>query len=61
MLPSLSFVAHKTVFKEGAESTKCRIVYQGNIAEKGDRNNLSHNQVSYPGPNLNPKLIIALC
>ena len=55
-----SFLAHKAVFRENAESTKCRIVYLSNLAEKGNGNNLSHNQVSFPGPNLNPKLVIAL-
>ena len=56
----VSFMAHKAVFRVNAESTKCRIVYLSNLAEKGTGNNLSHNQVSFPGPNLNPKLSVAL-
>lgn len=56
----ISFLAHKAVYRENNQSTKCRIVYLSNLAEKGKGNNLSHNQVSFPGPNMNPKLLIAL-
>ena len=56
---SSSFLAHHAVFREKAESTKCRIVYMSNLAQKGE-GNLSHNQVSHPGPNMNPKLPLAL-
>lgn len=50
--PLCSFLSHGAVFRENVESTKCRVVYWSNLSEKGC-NNLSHNQVSLPGPNLN--------
>jgi len=53
-----SFVAHNAVFKESSATTKCRIVLLSNLCEKGE-SNLSHNQVSQPGPNLNSKSYIA--
>ncbi|KAG0427729.1 hypothetical protein DMUE_5879, partial [Dictyocoela muelleri] len=56
----ISFIAHNAVFREDVETTKCRIVYLSNICEKDKLNNLSHNSVCLPGPNLNNKLDIAL-
>ena len=50
--PKVSFLGHNAIFRENVESTKCRIVYWSNLAEKGV-GNLSHNQVSVPGPNMN--------
>ena len=44
------------------ESSKCHVVYLSNLCGK-DKNKsltLSHNQVIYPGPNLNKKLSTAL-
>ncbi|KAL7632973.1 UNVERIFIED_CONTAM: hypothetical protein RMT77_016683 [Armadillidium vulgare] len=55
----ISFIAHNAVFRD-VETTKCRIVYLSNICEKDKLNNLSHNSVCLPGPNLNNKLDIAL-
>ena len=52
-----SFIAHNAVFKPEAESTKCRVVLLSNLCEKGSGDNLSHNQVSIPGPQLNNKIV----
>ena len=54
-----SFLAHNAVYKQESLSTKCRIVYLSNLCQKGD-NTLSHNQVSMPGPQRNPKIVTAL-
>lgn len=56
---NISFLAHKAVFRANTQSTKCRIVYMSNLCEKGV-GNLSHNQVSFPGPNLNKSIDIAV-
>jgi len=54
--PSKSFLAHNAVFRQHADTTKCRVVLLSNLCEKG-QNNLSHNQISIPGPQLNNKLL----
>jgi len=54
-----SFIAHNAVYKESSATTKCRIVLLSNLCDGGTAN-LSHNQVSVPGPNLNSKLYISL-
>lgn len=56
----VSFLAHNAVFRSNVESTKCRIVYLSNLCERGAKPNLSHNQCSFPGANLNYKLQTAL-
>lgn len=53
----VSFIAHNAVFKPNAESTKCRVVLLSNLCQKGAGDNLSHNQVSLPGPQLNNKIV----
>ena len=53
-----SFIAHNAIFKDSSSTTKCRIVLLSNLCEKGE-SNLSHNQVSLPGPNLNSKSYIS--
>lgn len=53
-----SFIAHSAIFKESSSTTKCRIVLLSNLCDRGE-NNLSHNKVSLPGPNLNSKSYIA--
>ena len=60
--PTCSFLAHMPVFRLDRESTKCRVVYLSNLAEKGDKNThkISHNQAMYSGPNLNCKITTAL-
>lgn len=57
---SCSFLAHNAVFRQNAESTKCRIVYLSNLCENKGGNSLSHNQISLPGHQLNPKITTAL-
>ena len=54
-----SFLAHHAVFREEATTTKCRVVLMSNVCEKG-KDNLNHNQVSLPGPQLNTKLSTTL-
>lgn len=55
-LENVSFLAHNAVFRPQADSTKCRVVLLSNLCEKGN-GNLSHNQISHPGPQLNSKLL----
>lgn len=55
-----SFLAHNAVFRENKLTTKCRVVLLSNLCERGNGTNLSHNQISMPGPQLNAKLTIAL-
>ena len=57
--PNVSFLGHNAVFRENVESTKCRVVYWSNLSEKGGEN-LSHNQVSLPGPNINSSIQLSL-
>lgn len=57
---NVSFLPHSAVFKPHADSTKCRLVLLSNLCEKGDGTNLSHNQISLPGPQLNNKLLTSL-
>ena len=54
--PCVSFLPHMGVFKLERATTKCRVVFLSNLAEKGY---LSHNQVMHPGPSLNHKLSTA--
>ena len=56
----ISFIAHNAVFRENVASTKCRIVYLANLCDKSKASNLSHNNISLPGPSLNNKLHIAI-
>ena len=59
--PTCSFLAHNSIFKPNKESTKVRIVFMSNLAEKSAQpNNLSHNQCMYSGPSINQKLSTAL-
>ena len=51
----VSFLGHRAVFRESSESTKCRLVLMSNVCQKGE-GNLSMNQVSLPGPQLNSKI-----
>jgi len=54
---SVSFIAHSAVYRDEADTTKCRVVLLSNLCEKGS-GNLSHNQISLPGPDLNSKLFV---
>ena len=51
-------MAPNGVFKPDRQSTKCKIVFLANL--NGNRHLLSHNQRSFPGPNLNHKLSTSL-
>ena len=53
--PNVSFLAHNAVFREGSASTKCRVVFLSNLSDVRNASNLSHNQVSLPGAQLNNK------
>ena len=57
-----SFLPHMGVFKLTRTTTKCRIVYLSNLAEKSKTvtPSISHNQAILPGPNLNNKINTAL-
>ena len=54
--PEASYLAHNAVFRENAASTKCRVVFLSNLCDKKNSTNLSHNQVSLPGCQLNNKI-----
>ncbi len=56
---SVAFLAHNGVFRNEADTTKCRIVFLSNLKEKS-RDGLSHNETSSSGSNLNNKLAFAL-
>lgn len=58
--PTCSFLPHMGVFKPDNETTKCRIVFLSNLAERNCVNDLSHNKVMLSGPNLNKKITTAL-
>ena len=59
--PTCSFLAHNFIFKPQKETTKCRMVFMSNLAEKCQNpNQLSHNQCMYSGPSINQKLSTAL-
>ena len=56
ILENVSYMPHNAVFRENTETTKCRVVFLSNLCEKQSPLNLSHNQVSLPGCDLNNKL-----
>ena len=59
--PTCSFLAHTFIFKPQKETTKCRMVFMSNLAEKNAHSNqLSHNQCMYSGPSINQKLTTSL-
>ena len=58
--PGCSFMPHMGVFRMGHDSTKCRIVFLSNLAEKRGGQGLSLNQVLYPGTCLNQKMATAV-
>ena len=60
--PTCSFLAHMGVFRMSNESTKCRVVYLSNLADKRmNKAALSHNQALLSGPCCNKKLATAIC
>jgi len=59
--PECSFLPHMGVFRMQHESTKCRVVFLSNLAEKNvDGTAVSHNKAILPGPNLNHKITTAV-
>ena len=58
--PECSFLAHSGVFRMKNESTKCRIVFMSNLAEKKGQPAISHNQAILAGPNLNHSITAAI-
>ena len=58
--PQCSFLAHNGIFKLSKETSKCRIVFLSNLAEKNKVPSVSHNQALLPGPNLNHKITTAI-
>ena len=58
--PTASFLPHMGVFRMSNETTKCRIVYLSNLAEKLASCSISHNQAMLSGPNLNRKITTAI-
>lgn len=58
---SCSFMPHMPVFRPDKQSTKCRVVYLANLAQKSnDKFTICHNQAIVPGVNLNKKLSTAI-
>ena len=51
---------HMGVYRMGHDSTKCRVVFLSNLAEKNSENGLSLNQVLNPGPCLNQRMSTAV-
>ena len=59
--PTCSFLAHSLIFKMDKETTKCRMVFMSNLAEKcNQQNQLSHNQCMHSGPSVNQKLTTSM-
>ena len=55
--PTISFLPHQCIFKMDKETSKVRMVFMANLAEKlGGARSLSHSNCMYPGPNINQKL-----
>ncbi|MEL6988851.1 MAG: hypothetical protein AAGK97_13650, partial [Bacteroidota bacterium] len=57
--PDASFLPHSAVIRESSSTTKCRVVFLSNLCERA-RGGMSHNQVSFPGANLNSSLFTSL-
>ena len=55
--PTASFLPHSAVMRESSSTTKCRVVFLSNLCERGG---MSHNEVSFPGANLNQSLFTSL-
>lgn len=55
-----SFLAHMPIFKLQRDTTKCRVVFLSNIAEKKGSISVSHNMAMHPGPSLNRKISTAM-
>ena len=58
--PECSFLGHMPVFKLKNKTTKCRVVYLSNIAQKENGSQISHNMAMHPGPPINRKIATAV-
>lgn len=59
--PECSFLPHMSVYRMGHESTKCRVVFLSNLAEKSKTNSMfSNNECMLSGPCLNHKISTAV-
>ena len=58
--PEASFLAHMGIFRLDHDSTKCRVVFLSNLAERNSYRNISHNQAIHPGPIMNSKISTAV-
>ena len=54
-----SFVPHSAVIRAAAATTKVRVVFMSNLADRRG-GGLSHNEISFPGANLNYALLESL-
>ena len=52
----VSFLPHTAVIRENVDTTRCRVVFLANLADRR-LGGLSHNQVSFSGRNLNNTLL----
>lgn len=57
--PGASFLPHSAILKESSSTTKCRVVFLSNLCERGG-GGMSHNEISFPGMNLNQSLFASL-
>ena len=59
--PTCSFLSHMAVFRMDKDTTKCRVVYLSNIADRRQaKDSISHNQAIVSGPCLNKKIATAV-
>ena len=58
--PNCSFLAPMPIYRMSKETTKCRVVFLSNIAEKISDIAVSHNMAMHPGPSLNRKISTAM-
>ena len=60
--PMCSFLPHMGVYRMTNETTKCRVVYLSNLADRRiQKDAISHNQAMMSGPCLTKKIATAVC
>ena len=57
--PNASFLPHSAVIRESSSTTKCRVVFLSNLCERAGGKK-RHNEISFPGANLNQSLFTSL-
>lgn len=57
--PDAAFLPHSAVIRESSATTKCRVVFLSNLCERAGGKK-SHNEISFPGANLNQSLFTSL-